>query len=101
MSVVGQSIGVATKSSGFTGYDGIIGFGPVDLTEGTVSGSTTVPTFLDNLYSKGTIVSFASATRGSFLVLELIIGLHISRLSRSVSTSSPRAARTLPMLTVN
>jgi len=50
-----QSIGVSKSSTGFTGVDGIIGFGPVDLTEDTVSGVSTVPTFMDNLYSQGTI----------------------------------------------
>ncbi|KAF8315705.1 acid protease, partial [Clavulina sp. PMI_390] len=65
LTVVGQSIGVATSSSGFSGTDGIVGFGPVILTEDTVSGTTEVPTLLDNLYSNGAIstevlgVSFA------------------------------------------
>jgi hypothetical protein len=39
------------------GVDGIFGVGPVDLTQGTVSGVSTVPTFLDNLYSQGQIPS--------------------------------------------
>lgn len=55
LSVSSQSIGAATKSSGFSGVDGIIGFGPVDLTEGTVSNTNTVPTFMDNLYKQGSI----------------------------------------------
>ncbi|KAF8143521.1 putative cathepsin E [Mycena galopus ATCC 62051] len=55
LTVTNQSIGDGTRSSGFSGVDGIIGFGPVDLTEGTVSGSSTVPTVMDNLYSQGTI----------------------------------------------
>ncbi|KAJ6472484.1 aspartic peptidase domain-containing protein [Mycena sanguinolenta] len=55
LTVTKQSIGDGTKSSGFTGVDGIIGFGPVDLTEDTVSGSTTVPTVLNNLFSQGSI----------------------------------------------
>ncbi|KUL89529.1 hypothetical protein ZTR_04286 [Talaromyces verruculosus] len=55
LTVSSQSIGAATSSSGFSGVDGIIGFGPVDLTEGTVSNANTVPTFLDNLYSQGSI----------------------------------------------
>ncbi|KZP09518.1 acid protease [Athelia psychrophila] len=55
--VASQSIGVASSATGFTGVDGIVGFGPVDLTEDTVTGATTIPTFLDNLYSKGTISS--------------------------------------------
>jgi len=52
-----QSIGVASTSSGFSGVDGIIGIGPVDLTEGTVSGVSSVPTVVDNLHSAGTISS--------------------------------------------
>ncbi|KAN0114542.1 putative cathepsin E [Hyaloscypha variabilis] len=55
LTVTDQSIGAASTSSGFTGVDGIIGFGPVDLTEDTVSGANTVPTFMDNLYSQGSI----------------------------------------------
>ncbi|KAF7985427.1 hypothetical protein HWV62_5149 [Athelia sp. TMB] len=54
-SVSSQSIGVASTATGFTGVDGIVGFGPVDLTLLTVSGTLTVPTFLDNLKSQGTI----------------------------------------------
>lgn len=50
-----QSIGAATSSQGFSGVDGIIGFGPVDLTQGTVSNANTVPTFMDNLYKQGSI----------------------------------------------
>ncbi|KAF7338863.1 Aspartic protease [Mycena sanguinolenta] len=57
LTVSKQSIGDGTRSSGFQGVDGIIGFGPVALTQGTVSGSTTVPTFLDNLRSQGTITT--------------------------------------------
>lgn len=51
-----QSIGAANQSSGFAqGIDGIIGFGPVDLTDGTVSNQADVPTFTNNLYSEGLI----------------------------------------------
>ncbi|KAF9513530.1 hypothetical protein BS47DRAFT_1376699 [Hydnum rufescens UP504] len=57
LTVTDQSIGDAFTSSGFNGVDGIIGFGPVDLTEGTVQGQTTVPTFMDNLHSQGTIAT--------------------------------------------
>ncbi|KAM0547771.1 hypothetical protein ACHAPJ_010232 [Fusarium lateritium] len=57
LSVAAQSIGSASRSSGFSSADGIIGFGPVDLTAGTVSNVNTVPTFMDNLYSQGTISS--------------------------------------------
>ncbi|KAG8166817.1 hypothetical protein KVR01_002506 [Diaporthe batatas] len=55
LTVSSQSIGSASTSSGFSGVDGIIGFGPVGLTSGTVSNANTVPTFLDNLKSQGSI----------------------------------------------
>lgn len=55
LTVQGQSVGAADQASGFNGVDGIIGFGPVDLTQNTVSGSDSVPTFMDNLYSQGSI----------------------------------------------
>ncbi|KAJ7643871.1 acid protease [Roridomyces roridus] len=50
-----QSIGVASTATGFNGVDGILGIGPVDLTSGTVSSTSTVPTVTDNLFSQGTI----------------------------------------------
>jgi len=50
-----QSIGVASTSQGFNGVDGILGIGPVDLTEGTIGGTTPVPTITDNLFKQGTI----------------------------------------------
>ncbi|CAK7238280.1 hypothetical protein SEUCBS140593_010506 [Sporothrix eucalyptigena] len=55
LTVDSQSLGSASSSSGFSGVDGIIGFGPVDLTEDTVSNTDTVPTFMNNLYSQGSI----------------------------------------------
>jgi hypothetical protein len=57
LTVSTQSFGSASSASGFNGVDGIIGFGPVDLTQGTVSNTNSVPTFMDNLYSQGSIVS--------------------------------------------
>ncbi|TGO57000.1 hypothetical protein BOTNAR_0211g00060 [Botryotinia narcissicola] len=57
LTVKSQSIGAATSASGFSTVDGILGVGPVDLTEGTVSGLSTVPTFMDNLKSQGSIAS--------------------------------------------
>jgi len=57
LTVTKQGVGDGTRSSGFEGVDGIIGFGPVDLTEDTVSGQTTVPTVMDNLKSQGTITT--------------------------------------------
>jgi hypothetical protein len=55
--VPSQSIGAATWSDQFDGVDGIIGFGPVRLTRGTVSNTNKVPTFMDNLYNQGSISS--------------------------------------------
>jgi len=57
LTVLHQAISVANSSTGFSGVDGVFGFGPVDLTEGTVQGMPTVPTFMDNLYSQGTIAT--------------------------------------------
>lgn len=57
LTVAAQSIGSASKSTGFSGVDGIIGFGPVGLTAGTVSNAATVPTFMDNLKSQGSITT--------------------------------------------
>ncbi|CAK3788785.1 acid protease [Lecanosticta acicola] len=55
LTVKSQSIGSASQSQGFSGVDGIIGFGPQDLTQNTVSNANTVPTFMDNLYSQKSI----------------------------------------------
>ncbi|KAG2344507.1 acid protease [Suillus weaverae] len=52
-----QGIGVASSAQGFQGVDGILGVGPVDLTQGTVSNTLDVPTVTDNLYAQGTISS--------------------------------------------
>ncbi|KAG2076961.1 acid protease [Suillus decipiens] len=54
VTITNQSIGVASTSSGFAGVDGILGIGPVDLTEGTLTKlpSTTIPTVTDNLYKQ-------------------------------------------------
>ena len=59
LTISGQSIGVATQSEGFDGIgvDGILGLGPKDLTQGTISNTTVVPTVIDNLYSQGNIHS--------------------------------------------
>ncbi|KAH8992602.1 acid protease [Lactarius hatsudake] len=53
--VKSQSIGVASTAQGFSDVDGILGIGPVDLTEGTIGGTTPVPTITDNLFKQGTI----------------------------------------------
>ncbi|CAL1694484.1 unnamed protein product [Somion occarium] len=77
-----QSIGVASRSQGFNGVDGILGIGPVDLTTGTLSPDTssTVPTVTDNLFSQGVItqnlvaVSFEPTTSLSSTNGELTFG---------------------------
>jgi hypothetical protein len=57
LTITKQSIGVASSSSGFSGVDGILGIGPVDLTVGTLTNLPTskIPTVTDNLHSQGTI----------------------------------------------
>ncbi|KAG1795694.1 aspartic peptidase domain-containing protein [Suillus plorans] len=59
LTITAQSIGVASTSTGLTGtsIDGILGIGPVALTEGSLTNkpTTTIPTVTDNLYSQGTI----------------------------------------------
>jgi hypothetical protein len=55
LSVSRQSFGAASQATGFDSVDGIVGFGPVDLTSGTVSNANTVPTFMDNLFKQGSI----------------------------------------------
>ncbi|KAG1742327.1 acid protease [Suillus paluster] len=52
-----QGVGVASSAQGFQDVDGILGVGPVDLTQGTVSNTSDVPTVTDNLYAQGTIPS--------------------------------------------
>ncbi|KAF8317956.1 acid protease [Clavulina sp. PMI_390] len=52
ITIAKQSFGSASEATGFNNVDGIIGFGPVDLTEETVSGLKTVPTFMNNLYKQ-------------------------------------------------
>ncbi|KXN88844.1 Polyporopepsin [Leucoagaricus sp. SymC.cos] len=59
LSITAQSIGVATRSTGFSGTDGILGIGPVGLTQGTLSPATNtlIPTVTDNLFGKGLITA--------------------------------------------
>ncbi|PBK76648.1 aspartic peptidase A1 [Armillaria solidipes] len=59
--VKSQSIGVATVADCLSGFDGILGIGPIDLTEGTLSPatSTLIPTVTDNLFSQGSITNHA------------------------------------------
>ncbi|KAI5119245.1 hypothetical protein M0805_008796 [Coniferiporia weirii] len=78
--ITGQSIGVASSSEGFDGVDGILGIGPLDLTEDTVSGVSSVPTVTGNLFSQGKIpaaivgVSFAPTQSDSITNGELTFG---------------------------
>ncbi|KAF9481152.1 acid protease [Pholiota conissans] len=75
-----QSIGVASKATGFQGVDGILGIGPVDLTAGTVSGTPNVPTVMDNLFGQKTIpteslaISFNPTTSNGEVNGELSFG---------------------------
>jgi len=55
-----QSIGVASRSTGFDSkIDGILGIGPTSLTRGTLTpdSSTEIPTVTDNLFTTGHIAS--------------------------------------------
>jgi hypothetical protein len=75
-----QSIGVASTTQGFSDVDGILGIGPVDLTEGTIGGNTPVPTITDNLFKQGTIstesigIFYQPSTSASALNGELTFG---------------------------
>lgn len=55
LTIENQSFGVASTAQGFNDTDGILGIGPVDLTNGTVSGTGEIPTVTDNLFNDGTI----------------------------------------------
>ncbi|KAG2103766.1 acid protease [Suillus discolor] len=52
-----QSIGVASQASQMGSLDGILGLGPVDLTQGLVDDTSEVATVMDNLYTQKTISS--------------------------------------------
>lgn len=72
-------ISFASQAQGFQGVDGILGIGPMDLTQGTVSGQDQVPTVVDNLFSQGTIASdslgiFYESTTQEAINGELIFG---------------------------
>ncbi|GJE94601.1 aspartic protease [Phanerochaete sordida] len=75
-----QSIGVASQAQGFEDVDGILGVGPADLTQNTVSGQSMVPTVVDNLFSQGTIaadslgISFEPTTEMGAINGELTFG---------------------------
>ncbi|KAG2363833.1 aspartic peptidase domain-containing protein [Suillus spraguei] len=50
--IYNQSIGVASRHSEMYGLDGLLGLGPVDLTEGTINNTYEVATVMDNLYTQ-------------------------------------------------
>ncbi|KIP11123.1 hypothetical protein PHLGIDRAFT_64293 [Phlebiopsis gigantea 11061_1 CR5-6] len=82
LTITAQSIGVASTSDGFDGVDGILGIGPLDLTEDTLNPdtTTTIPTVTSNLFTQGAIpsnlvsVSFAPTTSLSDTNGELTFG---------------------------
>ncbi|KAI0752481.1 family A1 protease [Daedaleopsis nitida] len=83
LTVKDQSFGVAAESMGFQGVDGILGLGPADLTEGTLTGKATekiIPTVTDNAASQGSIsqnlvaVSFEPTTTVDNINGELTFG---------------------------
>lgn len=75
-----QGVGVASRSSGFSGYDGILGIGPVDLTEGTTSSGGEIPTVVNTAFAAGSIsanligISFEPTTSESVTNGELTFG---------------------------
>ncbi|KAF7792262.1 hypothetical protein EIP86_003298 [Pleurotus ostreatoroseus] len=77
-----QGVGAASEAVGFDGADGILGIGPQDLTEGTLTPNTssTIPTVVDNAFAQKLIsyaavgISFAPATNNSVMNGELTIG---------------------------
>ncbi|KAG1754954.1 aspartic peptidase domain-containing protein [Suillus paluster] len=76
LTITAQSIGVASTSTGFTGVDGIVGIGPLDLTEGTLTNeqTTTIPTVTDNLYTQG-------------IISEMVVGVSFEPTSTTLSTN--------------
>ncbi|KAG1724851.1 aspartic peptidase domain-containing protein [Suillus lakei] len=74
--------GLTITQQSIAGVDGILGIGPLDLTQGTLTNSpaTTIPTVTQNLYTQGTIsqmvvgVSFEPTTSQSVTNGELTFG---------------------------
>ena len=92
-----QSIGVASQAQGFEGVDGILGVGPVDLTQNTVTGQSMVPTVVDNLFTQGTIateslgISFEPTTEMGAVNGELTFGgVDMSKYAMCYSTMRKR-----------
>ncbi|KAG2155509.1 aspartic peptidase domain-containing protein [Suillus clintonianus] len=84
LTITKQSIGVSSPSlaSGFSGVDGILGLGPLDLTYGTLTNKpdATIPTVTQNLHSQGIIsqivvgISFEPTTSVTVTNGELTFG---------------------------
>ena len=75
-----QGVGVAEIAFGFDGVDGILGIGPVDLTQGKTASGGEIPTVLDTAFAAGSIdaniigVSFEPTTVESVTNGELTFG---------------------------
>ncbi|KAI0323807.1 aspartic proteinase from Irpex Lacteus [Cubamyces sp. BRFM 1775] len=82
LTVLGQSIGVASETFDFQGFDGVLGLGPADLTIGTLNPDSTSPTLTvaDNLFFQAAItahihtLSFEPPLGGPTLNGELTFG---------------------------
>ncbi|KAG1880106.1 aspartic peptidase domain-containing protein [Suillus subluteus] len=80
LTIIQQPIVVASTSTGFTGVDGVLCIGPLDLGEVQADPPTTIPTVTDNLYSQGIIsqivvgISFEPTTLESDTNGELTFG---------------------------
>lgn len=70
--------------------DSIVGFGPVVLTKGTVGGEENIPTFMNNLYADGTIVSHSPF---SYFISFPISSNNCGSINVSVVTLGALAAR--------
>ncbi|KAG2114237.1 aspartic peptidase domain-containing protein [Suillus discolor] len=105
LTIANQSICVASIARGFVSVDGILGIGPVDLTEGTLvdEPTTTIPTVTNNLHSQGTIhremfsISFEPTTSEPVTNGELTFGgtianKHAGPIAYTPITTTERAA---------
>lgn len=104
--ITNQSIGDALQYADFDGVDGIIGVGPVDLTQGTLSPDTDVliPTIIQNALKQGLIkkqilgVSFAPAatsndTNGALTYGGIDHALYTGEITYAPVTKTHPAAR--------
>jgi len=92
ITIQNQQIGVGKSSQEFQGTDGLLGFGPEDLTEGTFSQINEAPTIIQNAYSQGLIpqqllgVSFAPCSSADCTNGELDLGgIDTSKTTSSVT----------------